>query len=258
MINIKLNNGKEMPVLGFGVFQIRDQKLCEESVIEAIRTGYRLIDTAAIYLNEEAVGKAIKKSGVSRSELFITTKLEIEHISYDKAKTGFRDSLKRLQLDYVDLYLIHHPIGDIHGAWRALEELYNDGGIKSIGVCNFTPARLMDLMITNRVKPAVNQIETHIFCQRIEEQKFMVENNIQLEAWGPLAEGKNNIFQNETLMAIAKKHKKTVAQIILRWLVQRMIVAIPKSVHPERIRENFNIFDFELDNKDMSDHYCPE
>jgi diketogulonate reductase-like aldo/keto reductase len=253
MINIKLNSGREMPILGLGVFQVRDQKLCEEAVFEAIKTGYRLIDTSAIYLNEEAVGKAIKKSGVPRTELFITTKLEIEHISYDKAKTGFKDSLKRLQLDYVDLYLVHHPFGDVYGAWRAMEELYNDGFAKSIGVSNFSPSRLMDLIIHNRVAPAINQIETHPFCQRIEEQKFMEENGVQIEAWAPLAEGKNNIFQNETLLAISKKYNKTVAQVILRWLVQRRVVVIPKSVHPERIRENFNIFDFELDKKDMSD-----
>jgi diketogulonate reductase-like aldo/keto reductase len=246
-----LNNGVEMPILGFGVYQINDADECEKSVLNAIQTGYRLIDTAAAYRNEEAVGKAIKKSGVKREELFITTKLWIQDASYEKAKKAFEISLKKLNLDYLDLYLIHQPFGDIHGAWRAMEEFYHNGKIRAIGISNFYPDRVMDLIMFNDVTPAVNQIETHPFNQQIETQKFLEENKVQIESWGPFAEGRNNMFQNEVLVSLAKKYDKSVAQIILRWLTQRGVVVIPKSVRKERIIENFNIFDFELNPEDM-------
>jgi diketogulonate reductase-like aldo/keto reductase len=252
MQKVVLNNGVEMPILGFGVFQIADLEECERSVYEAIRAGYRLIDTAAAYQNEEAVGTAIQKSGVPREEIFVTTKLWIQDAGYESTKKAFERSLKRLQLDYLDLYLIHQPYGDIYGSWRAMEELYREGKIRAIGVSNFQPDRLMDLIVYNEVVPAVNQIETHPFNQQIETQKFLQENNVQIESWGPFAEGKNNIFENELLLAIAEKYKKTVAQVILRWLTQRGIVVIPKSVRKERIVENFNIFDFELSPEDMN------
>jgi len=252
MQKVILNNGVEMPILGFGVFQITDVEECERSVYEAIQTGYRLIDTAASYENEEAVGKAIKSSGVAREALFVTTKLWIQDAGYGSAKKAFERSLKRLQLDYLDLYLIHQPYGDVYGSWRAMEELYREGRIRAIGVSNFHPDRLMDLIVHNQVVPAVNQIETHPFNQQIETQKFLQENNVQIESWGPFAEGKNNIFANELLRSIAGKYNKTVAQTILRWLTQRGVVAIPKSVRKERIIENFNIFDFELSQEDMA------
>lgn len=251
MNTITLNNGVKMPILGFGVFQIKDPTQCEQAVYDAITTGYRLIDTASIYQNEEAVGKAIKRSGVSRDELFITTKLWIQDQGYENAKRGFEDSLKRLQLNYLDLYLIHQPFGDYYGSWRALEELYKDGKIRAIGVSNFYPDRLVDLITHNKVVPAVNQVETHPFTQQINSNKLMKENNVQIQSWGPLAEGKNNIFQNEVLVNLSKKHNKSVAQVILRWLIQRNIIVIPKSVHKERIVENFNIFDFKLTDNDM-------
>ena len=252
MQKMVLNNGVEMPILGFCVFQITDAEECEKSVYDAIRTGYRLIDTAASYGNEVEVGKAIKRSGVARKELFITTKLWIQDAGYESAKKAFEKSLKRLQLDYLDLYLIHQPYGDIYGSWRAMEELYREGKIRAIGVANFQPDRVMDLMIHNKVVPAMNQIETHPFCQQIETQKFLKENNVQIRSWGPFAEGKNNIFQNEILLSIAGKYTKSVAQVILRWLTQRGVVVIPKSVRKERIIENFNIFDFELSPEDMA------
>ncbi|MDF2791295.1 MAG: aldo/keto reductase [Neobacillus sp.] len=251
MQNVILNNGVEMPLLGFGVFQIQDEKECEQAVNDAIMAGYRLIDTAASYLNEEAVGRAIKRSGVPREELFITTKLWVQDAGYESTKNAFAKSLDRLQLDYLDLYLIHQPFGDVHGSWRAVEELYREGKIKAIGVSNFHPDRLIDLIIHNEVVPAVNQVETHPFQQQIESHNFMKENNVQIESWGPFAEGKNNMFDNEILVSIAEKHNKTVAQVILRWLTQRGVVAIPKSVRKERIIENFNIFDFELGLEDM-------
>ena len=251
MQNVVLNNGVEMPILGFGVYQIADTEECEKSVYEAIRAGYRLIDTAAAYQNEEAVGKAIEKSGVPKEEIFVTTKLWIQDAGCESTKKAFERSLKRLQLDYLDLYLIHQPYGDVYGSWRAMEELYREGKIRAIGVSNFQPDRLMDLMVHNEVVPAVNQIETHPFNQQIETQKFLEENNVQIESWGPFAEGKNNIFENELLRSIASKYQKTVAQVILRWLTQRGVVVIPKSVRKERIVENFNIFDFELSAEDM-------
>ena len=251
MQKVVLNNGVEMPILGFGVFQIKDAEECERCVVEAIQSGYRLIDTASSYLNEEAVGKAIRRSGVARKDLFMTTKLFIQKDGYEGAKKAFDNSLKRLQLDYLDLYLIHQPYGDVYGEWRAMEDLYREGKIRAIGVANFQPDRIMDLIIHNQVIPAVNQIETHPFCQQIETQKFLKENKVQIQSWGPFAEGKNNIFRNELLLSIAGKQKKSVAQIILRWLTQRGVIAIPKSVRKERIVENFNIFDFELSPEDM-------
>ena len=252
MKKVLLNNGVEMPILGFGVFQVTNAEECERAVVEAIRTGYRLIDTAASYGNEVEVGNAIKRSGVAREELFITTKLWIQDAGYESTKKAFEKSLKKLQLDYLDLYLIHQPYGDIYGSWRAMEDLYREGRIKAIGVANFQPDRLMDLIVHNNVIPAVNQIETHPFCQQIETQKFLQENNVQIQSWGPFAEGKNNIFKNELLFSIGGKYNKTVAQVILRWLTQRGVVVIPKSVHKERIIENFNIFDFELSPEDMN------
>src|SRR5919106_5058138 len=246
-----LNNGVKMPILGFGVYQVTNAEVCERSVYEALRTGYRLIDTAAAYLNEDAVGKAIKRSGVTRDELFVTTKLWIQDAGYESAKAAFEKSLRRLQLDYLDLYLIHQPFGDIYGSWRAMEELYREGRIRAIGVSNFQPDRVMDLIMHNKVIPAVDQIETHPFCQQIETQKFLKENNVQIESWGPFAEDKNNIFKNELLFSMAGKYRKTVAQMILRWLTQRGVIVIPKSVRKERIVENFNVFDFELSSEDM-------
>jgi len=251
MEKIKLNNGVEMPILGFGVFQVTDLKECETSVLDAIEVGYRLIDTAQSYMNEQAVGNAIKNSGVSRAELFITTKLWIQSKGYEGTKKAFENSLKKLQLDYLDLYLIHQPYGDVYGEWRAMEELYKEGKVRAIGVSNFHPDRLIDLIINNEVAPAVNQVETHPFHQQIDTQKFMWENNVQIESWGPFAEGKNNIFHNELLLSIAAKHNKSVAQVILRWLTQRGVIAIPKSVRKERMEENFNSLDFKLSDEDM-------
>lgn len=251
MQKVKLNNGVEMPILGFGVFQVTDLAECERSVLEAISTGYRLIDTAQSYMNEEAVGRAIKQSGVAREELFITTKLWIERDGYEGAKKAFEASLKKLQLDYLDLYLIHQPYGDVYGEWRAMQELYKEGKIRAIGVSNFHPDRLMDLIVNNEIVPAVNQIETHPFHQQNETQKFLKENGVQIESWGPFAEGKNNIFHNELLASIGKKHNKSVAQVILRWLTQRGVIVIPKSVRKERMEENFNSLDFELSTEEM-------
>jgi 2,5-diketo-D-gluconate reductase A len=248
---VVLNNGVEMPILGFGVFQITDPEECEGCVYEALRTGYRLIDTAAAYLNEEAVGKAIKRSGVPREEIFVTTKLWIQDAGYESTKQAFEKSLTRLQLDYLDLYLIHQPYGDVYGSWRAMEELYQEGRTRAIGVSNFQPDRLMDLIVHNKVVPAVNQVETHPFCQQVRAREFMRENNVQIESWGPFAEGRDNIFGNEHLLSIARKHNKTVAQVILRWLIQRDVVAIPKTVHRERMIENLDVFDFELSREDM-------
>jgi diketogulonate reductase-like aldo/keto reductase len=251
MQNVILNNGIEMPILGFGVYQITDAKECEQCVYDAIMAGYRLIDTAAAYLNEGAVGKAIKRSGIPREELFIATKLWIQDAGYERAKKAFEKSLKRLQLDYLDLYLIHQPFGDVYGSWRAMEELYREGKNRAIGVSNFQMDRLVDLIAHNEVVPAVNQVETNPFFQQIESAKLMKEINVQIESWAPFAEGKNNLFQNEVLVSLAEKHNRSVGQVILRWLTQRGVVAIPKSVHKERIIENFNIFDFELSQEDM-------
>ncbi len=247
----KLNNGIEMPILGFGVFQVKDLNVCEQSVVDAIETGYRLIDTAQSYGNEEAVGKAIKRCGVAREELFITTKLWIQPNGFEGTKKAFENSLKKLQLDYLDLYLIHQPYGDVYGEWRAIEEFYRQGKIRAIGVSNFPPDRLMDLMVHNEVNPAVNQIEVNPFQQQIETQQFLKDNSIQAEAWAPFAEGKNNIFKNELLLSIAAKYNKSVAQVILRWLTQRGIVVLSKTVHKERMEENITIFDFELSPEDI-------
>lgn len=251
MQTVKLNNGVEMPILGFGVFQIPDPVECERCVIDAINTGYRLIDTAASYMNEKAVGNAIKNCGVDRKELFITTKLWVQDHGYENTKISFQKALDRLQLDYLDLFLIHQPYGDIHGSWRAMEELYAAGKIRAIGVCNFQVDRIMDLIAFNKIPPAVNQIETHPFNQQIEAEAFLKEHQVQTESWGPFAEGKNDIFNNELLVSIAKKYNKSVAQIILRWIVQRGIVVIPKSVRKERMAENINVFDFELSADDL-------
>jgi len=251
MQSVRLNNGLQMPILGFGVFQVKDLAECERSVIDAIATGYRLIDTAASYGNEEAVGKAIKRSGVTREDLFITTKLWIQSDGYNGTKRAFENSLKRLQLDYLDLYLMHQPLGDVYGEWRAMQDLYKEGRVKAIGVSNFQPDRLIDLIVHHEIVPAVNQIETHPFHQQIETQQFLQENNVQIESWGPFAEGKNNIFHNELLASIGKKYNKSIAQVILRWLTQRGIIAIPKSVRKERMEENFNVFDFELSANDL-------
>lgn len=251
MQKIKLNNGIEMPILGFGVFQISDLGECEKSVSDAIEVGYRLIDTAASYQNESAVGNAIKNSGVAREELFITTKLWIQSNGYEATKRAFDKSLKELQLDYLDLYLIHQPFGDVYGSWRAMEELYKEGLIRAIGVSNFHQDRLMDLIVHNEIIPAVNQVETHPFHQQIDNQQFMVENNVQIESWRSFAEGKNNLFHNELLGSIGEKYNKSIAQVVLRWLTQRGVVAIPKSVRKERMAENFNIFDFVLSHEEM-------
>jgi len=252
MYNITLNNGLEIPVLGFGVFQITNLAQCEQSVADAIEVGYRHIDTAQSYLNEEAVGRGIKRSGITREELFITTKLWIQKDGYEGTKKAFERSLKRLQLDYIDLFLIHQPYGDVYGEWRAMEEIYEQGKVKAIGVSNFQPDRLMDLIINNKIVPAVNQIEINPFNQQHESYTFMQENNVHAEAWAPFAEGKNNIFTNETLVAIANKYKKTVAQVILRWLTQRGIIVLSKSVKKERMIENLNVLDFELNSEDIT------
>jgi 2,5-diketo-D-gluconate reductase A len=252
MQTVKLNNGVEIPILGFGVFQITDVSVCECSVVDAIQTGYSHIDTAASYQNEEAVGRGIKQSGVAREKLFITTKLWIQRNGYEGTIRAFENSLKRLQLDYIDLYLIHQPFGDVYGEWRAMEELYQQGKVRAIGVSNFPPDRIMDLMIHNNITPVVNQIEVNPFQQQIDTQKFLQDNRVQVEAWGPFAEGKNNIFQNEFLLSIAAKHKKSVAQVILRWLVQRGIIALAKSTRKERMIENINVFDFVLSMEDIA------
>lgn len=250
MKKVKLNNGIEMPILGFGVYQVEPSET-EKVVSEALQVGYRSIDTAAAYENEEAVGKAIKNSGIARDKLFITTKLWVQDTGYENTKKAFEKSLKKLRLDYLDLYLIHQPFGDYYGSWRAMEELHKDGRIKAIGVSNFHPDRLIDLILHNEVVPAVNQIETHPFNQQITTQRFLKENGVQIESWGPFAEGKNDIFNNQILKTIAQKYNKTTAQVILRWLTQRDIVIIPKSVNKNRMEENFSIFDFELTKEDM-------
>jgi 2,5-diketo-D-gluconate reductase A len=252
MQTVVLSNGVSMPLLGFGVFQMRDAEECERSVSEALRTGYRLIDTAASYLNEEAVGNALRRSAVAREELFVTTKLWIQDAGEERTKQAFDRSLRRLQLDYLDLYLIHQPYGDAFGAWRAMEDLYRQDVVRAIGVSNFPPDRLMDLMVNNELPPTVDQVETHPFNQQIDTQRFLRANNVQLESWGPFAEGQHNIFSNETLRAMADKYQKTVGQVILRWLTQRGIVAIPKSVRKECILQNFAVFDFELTPDDMA------
>ncbi|WP_462409895.1 aldo/keto reductase [Neobacillus sp. Marseille-QA0830] len=252
MQKVILNNGVEMPILGFGVFQVPDPAQCEQSVSDALEAGYRLIDTAAAYMNEEAVGASIKKSRIPREELFITTKLWVQDAGYENAKKAFNVSLKKLGLDYLDLYLIHQPFNDYYGSWRAMEDLYKEGRIRAIGVSNFYPDRLVDLILNNEVVPAVNQVETHPFFQQKLAKKVMEEYGVQIESWGPFAEGQKNIFQNELLAGIGATYGKTVAQVILRWHIQRGVVSIPKSVHKERIVENFNVWDFALTDEDMA------
>ena len=248
---IKLNDGNKMPMLGFGVFQVPDLKEARQAVSDAIDVGYRLFDTAAAYLNEEAVGEAINNSGIDRSEFFVTSKLWVDHFTYEKAKQGIDDSLKKLNMDYMNLYLLHQPYGDTYGAWRALEEAQKAGKIKSIGVSNFYPDQVKNLELMSEVKPAVNQIEVSPWFQQDQDVNFMQKEDIAVEAWAPFAEGKHEIFTNETLAKIGKKYGKSNGQVILRWLLQRGIVVIPKSVHKTRMEENFNVFDFELSQEDM-------
>lgn len=249
---VTLNNGVKMPKLGFGVYQIRDAAQCEQAVKDAVSVGYRLIDTAASYGNEEAVGRAVKDCGVPREELFLTTKLWISDTSYEGAKRGFQKSMERLGLDYLDLYLIHQPLNDYYGAWRAMEELYQVGKIRAIGVCSFYPDRLADLIAFNQVAPAVNQVEANVFFQQQASQDYMESKGVVMEGWAPFAEGKNQLFQNETLQAIGEKYHKSVAQVVLRWLLQRGVVCIPKSVKKERMEENIQVFDFSLSEEDMA------
>lgn len=248
---VTLNDGRKMPQLGFGVFQITDLKQAEQAVQDAIAVGYRLFDTAAAYGNEAAVGKAIRESGIDRSEFFVTSKLWVDHFTYEKAKQGIDDSLNKLGLDYLDLYLLHQPYGDTYGAWRALEEAQAAGKIKSIGVSNFLPDQMKNLELMSKVKPAVNQIEVSPWFQEKETVKFNQNEGIAVEAWAPFAEGKHRIFTNETIAKIGQKYGKTNGQVILRWLLQRGIVVIPKSVHKARMAENFDVFDFELSQDDM-------
>lgn len=251
MQKVILNNGVEMPLLGFGVFQMNDPAECERAVIDAIETGYRLIDTAASYQNETQVGNAIKQSGIDRKELFVTTKLWLQDTSYEGAKAQFARSLKRLDMDYVDLYLIHQPYGDVHGAWRAMEELQQAGYIKAIGVSNFHPDRLADLMAFNKIVPAVNQVEVNPFTQQLHAAPWMFSKGIQPEAWAPFAEGRNGLFQNPLLTNIGEKYSKSVGQVVLRWLYQRGIVSLAKTVRKERMIENLNVLDFELTDFEM-------
>lgn len=250
---ITLNNGIKMPLEGFGVFQVPDTKQCEQAVLDAVGSGYRLIDTAAAYMNEEAVGAAIQKSGIKRSDLFITTKLWVQDASYEGAKKAFEVSMKKLGLEYLDLYLIHQPMGDYMGAWRAMEELYKEGVIRAIGVCNFYPHVLADICETVEIVPAVNQIELHPFFQQANALKLMKEYEIVPEAWGPFAEGGHGIFTHPVLTAIGEKYGKTAAQVALRWNVQRGVVVIPKSVHKNRMEQNMDIWDFTLSDADMAE-----
>lgn len=249
---VTLNNGVKMPILGYGVYQIEDLKECERCVLDAIEVGYRSIDTAQTYGNEEAVGSAIKKSKIQRKELFITTKVWISNAGYEKAKISIEESLKKLQLKYLDLVLIHEPFNDYYGTYRAMEEMYKEGKIRAIGVSNFYPDRLIDLIKFNKVVPAINQVETHPFNQQVKAKKIMDKYGVQIESWAPLAEGRNNIFTNETLKEVGDKYNKSTAQVVLRYLIQRDVIVIPKSVHKERMIQNFDIFDFKLDEDDMN------
>jgi 2,5-diketo-D-gluconate reductase A len=248
---VTLNNGVEMPILGFGVYQIPPEQT-EQAVADALAAGYRHLDTAAAYGNEEAVGRAIAASGIARDELFVTTKLWVQDTGEENTKRAFDVSLQKLGLDHLDLYLIHQPYGDYYGSWRAMQDLYRSGRVKAIGVSNFYPDRLVDLIEHNDVVPAVNQIETHPFFQRTDYQQLMEDRGVQIESWGPFADGRNNIFTNPTLTAIAEDYGKTVAQVILRWLIQRKVVAIPKSVRPERMAENLRVFEFQLTEDQMA------
>jgi 2,5-diketo-D-gluconate reductase A len=252
MKHIVLNNNLQMPVVGYGVFQIADADECQRCVVDAIETGYRLIDTAASYMNEEAVGKGLRASGVPREELFVTSKLWVQETGYERTQQAIEKSLRRLQLDYLDLYLIHQPFGDVHGSWRAMEDAYRSGKLRAIGVSNFHPDRLMDIVAFNEIPPAVNQVEVNPFQQQLESAAFMKEIGVQAEAWAPFAEGRNGLFQNTALVAIAARHGKTVGQVVLRWLLQRGIVSLAKSVQKARMAENISIFDFELDEADMA------
>ncbi len=251
MQNVTLNNGVVMPMLGFGVYQISDADTCKACVSAALAAGYRHIDTAAAYLNEEAVGKAVAESGIAREDVFLTTKLWIQDTGYEKTKAAFAASLRRLSTNYADLYLIHQPFGDVYGSWRAMEELLEEGKVRAIGVSNFPPDRLVDLILHSRIAPAVNQVETHPFCQQRQAVTVMKEYGVRTESWGPFAEGRNHLFHNPVLLSLAEKHGKSVAQVVLRWLNQRGIIAIPKSVRPERMAENLAVFDFSLDDEDM-------
>jgi 2,5-diketo-D-gluconate reductase A len=248
---VTLNNGVRMPILGFGVFQVPDEQT-EQVVTDALEAGYRSIDTAASYGNEEAVGRAIAASGIPREQLFITTKLWVQHTGKDTARREFDQSLRKLGLDYLDLYLIHQPLGDYYSSWHALQELYGEGLIKAIGVSNFYPDRLVDLITHNEITPAVNQVETHPFFQRTIDQQVMREHGVQIESWGPFAEGKNDLFTHPVLTEIGAAHGKSVAQVVLRWLIQREVVVIPKSVRPDRMAQNLDVFDFELTDQQMT------
>ena len=271
MQTVKLNNGVEMPVLGFGVYQIPDNNECERVVSEALDVGYRLIDTAQAYFNEEAVGKAIKNSGVDREDIFLVTKVWVSNAGYEKAKASIDESLRKLQTDYLDLILIHQPFNDYYGTYWAMEEAYRQGKTRAIGVSNFYPDRFVDLSHFVEIQPAINQVETHVFQQQKFAKGIMKKYNTQIMSWGPFAEGKNNYFQNETLKEIGAKYGKTVAQTALRFLTQEGVIVIPKSTHKVRMEENFNIFDFELSEVDLNkiraldtgkslfcDHYSPE
>ncbi|MDO4926241.1 MAG: aldo/keto reductase [Turicibacter sp.] len=251
MKDVMLNNGIKMPIAGFGVFQIPDLEECERAVLDAIEVGYRLIDTAQAYGNEEAVGRAIQKTSVPREELFITTKVWISNAGYEKAKGSIEESLKKMQLDYLDLVLIHQPVGDYYGTYRAMEELYKEGKIKAIGVSNFYPDRLVDICLFNEVVPAVNQVEVNVFHQQKEAEKVMTKYQVQMQAWAPFAEGRNDMFNQPLLKEIGNRYNKTVAQVILRWLTQRGIVVLAKSTRKSRMEENINIFDFELSEQEM-------
>ena len=249
---VVLNNGVRMPMQGFGVFQIPDISLCQQAVSDAIGVGYRLIDTASVYGNEKAVGLAIRESGISREEFFITTKAWISEMGYERTLQAFEASIDRLGMNYLDLYLIHMPFGDYYGAWRAMEELYMAGRVRAVGVCNFEPDRLIDLCNHAKVIPAVNQVETHPFTQQVEASGIMQSLGVQIEAWGPLAEGRNGLFVNAILSDIGRKYGKTVAQVVLRWHLQRGVVAIPKSIHKGRMAENFALGDFRLTEEEMA------
>ena len=252
MQTVTLNNGIAMPIAGYGVYQIANSQECKRCVVDAIEAGYRLLDTAALYLNEAAVGQGIKGAGIPREQLFVTTKLWVQDTGYDRTRQAIDNSLRRLQLDYLDLYLIHQPYGDVHGSWRAMQEAYRAGKVRAIGVSNFQSDRLMDIAAFNEIKPAVNQIEINPFQQQAESVAFMHDLGVQAEAWAPFAEGRNNLFQNEVLKAIAAKHGKSVGQVVSRWVIQRGVVALAKSVRKERMAENLAIFDFELDSNDTA------
>ena len=252
MQHVTLNNGLRMPVLGFGVFQIADADECQRSVVDAIDAGYRLIDTAASYMNEAAVGKGLRASGIAREQLFVTSKLWVQDTGYERTQQAIDKSLRRLQLDHLDLYLIHQPFGDVHGSWRAMEDAYRAGKLRAIGVSNFHPDRLMDIQVFNEIAPAVNQVEVNPFQQQLEGVPFMQGLGVQPQAWAPFAEGRNGLFQNDVLLAIAARHGKSVGQVVLRWLVQRGVVALAKTVRKERMAENIAIFDFELSDADMA------